>query len=86
MEQRLAHVAVRDESVVGVKRNRTKTLRRRLAFSPPELEDVRSDFSPRRSSRTSMPSKRVPLILDSSSRACSGVRAAENDCSVTMLA
>ena len=51
----------------------------------PELA-VRSDFNPRKSKRTSMPSKRVPLIFDNSSRACSGVRAAANDCSVTMLA
>jgi hypothetical protein len=53
---------------------------------PPEPDDMRSDFRPRRSRRTSMPSKRVPLIFDSSSSACSGVRAAANDCSVTMLA
>ena len=42
---------------------------------------MRSDFNPRSSKRTSMPSKRVPLIFDNSSSACSGVRAAENDCS-----
>jgi hypothetical protein len=35
----------------------------------PGLEDVRSAFSPRISRRTSMPSKRVPLIFESSSRA-----------------
>ncbi len=52
----------------------------------PEPDGVRSDRKPRSSNRTSMPSKRVPLIFESSSRACSGVRAAENDCSVTMLA
>jgi len=51
-----------------------------------QFEGVRSDFNPRRSRRTSIPSKRVPLIWASSSRAWSGVLAAEMDCSVTIFA
>src|SRR5579871_5643725 len=39
--------------------------RRNNAQFPELEEDVRSDFSPRNNSLTSMPSKRVPLIFES---------------------
>ena len=58
----------------------------RPAQNPSFAEDARSDFNSRSSKRTNIPSKPVPLILDNSSSACSGVRAAAIVCSVSMLA
>src|SRR5208337_1971268 len=50
------------EEVIRTEPGSVEVSRVSRATQSPEPEGVRSDFSPRRSRRTSMPSKRVPLI------------------------